>query len=224
MKTKKYKFSIYGYGGEYSFGTIEDETLYNELVELADTEGLSPWGNEVGDYEINFYDYEDIVHSFGSSYGNSNIYMSEIIDENNKTEEKEITGFSGIELKEPTIQENKRDGVFGFFGGVSFEKGSFGEFELEIQEDFNPQRLIFGNVSMDSILSGDEIIEKVFYLTKEKVSDEELENKLDEILSNSELEFLKDFEVFLDFENSDTRGKDSMVILFDKNGNTIFED
>ena len=224
MAIKKYKFSIFGYGGEYAFGTIEDKNIYDELVELADTEGLSPWGNEISDGEVNFYDYTDIIGSYGASYGNSNIYMSEIDENGNASEEEEITGFSGIELKEPTLKENRKDGVFGFLGGASFEKGNFGQFELELEEEFNSRRLIFGTISMDSTLSGDEIIEKIFYVSKDKVSDEELEDKLDEVLSEPDLEFLKQFEIELDIENTDTNGKDSMVILFDANGNTIFED
>jgi hypothetical protein len=234
MAKRVFKFEIYGYGGEYSLGTVEDENIFNELKNLAENGELGAW-NELEDEEVNFYDYEEIFHTSGANFDSVNLYATE----NGKDFDVNYSEITNFSISNPYINtETEPENVFGYFGGASIEKGGFGTFEIETDgEDFDPSRLVFGTVNMDETLNNDEIIEEVYYITdfqplrefleKNECSDFEDDEIIDLLYEVIELPKdtkqenpLKQFEIEIDFDG-DTNGKDSFGILYGKDGYSI---
>lgn len=177
---RTYKVRIWGYGGEYVMGTVKRE-VYDyfkrrrlDLAEFA-------WDSDYADkenipeemwpfYPGQWHDADDMGHCWGVNRDAGTIQVD---DENDDTiyekRLEEINGF-GVDEENPDNSEPEWAGDDEIwidmkapgtpvFIGVSSEKGTFFEGDLELKAPFNPGKLQLTYTEID----GNEIITRVTY-------------------------------------------------------------
>jgi hypothetical protein len=166
---RTYKISIYGYGGEYVMGRVDRKVFdyfRNNRINFSEW----AWGDsdvEVPDELVPFdqgcwYDCDGLVHESGADMDSSTV---EISDENNETVAKfdsnmidEEGGWRDGSGEEEYIHNNVTEDHAVFFG-VSNEKGTFFEGEIELTQPFDIKKLCI----ITSDIDGAEIISGVMY-------------------------------------------------------------
>lgn len=159
---KKYKIIVQGYGGEVTIGSVDEdlkECLNDTEQDLSDL---------VQDLENGWYEIDDQYHAYGAA----NDFKIIVEDEQGETlYEMTYDELSDYDLEVdyvcPEIDQ-EQDIVMC----VSYEKGTFFEGDLEIEEDFDITKLkveIHCEVGTDQFEVGD-MLNRIYY------NDEEIEN------------------------------------------------
>jgi hypothetical protein len=182
---RTYKVRLWGYGGEYVMGAV-DRKVYDYFREhRLDLQEFS-WDYEYAEKNNipeemrpfepgNWHDCDNIGHSWGVD---RNCGTLQVDDENGNTiyeKELESLGGGGLEEDPPEPEWGGGDEVCidsqpkgtVVFIGVSSEKGTFFESDLELTIPFNPGKL---TLSYDEI-DGNEVITGVSYNGEELVND-----------------------------------------------------
>jgi hypothetical protein len=240
MAQRTFKITIFGYGGEYSLGSVTDGESFEALQELAENSELSAWNDDVNGDEVNFYDYDDVLNLYGADYNQANL---DIAEEGRESKTISASNSFNFSLSNPDLYgvDNEDNDVAGYFGGASIEKGTFGEVVIESDSDFDASCLVFGTVNLDETFNSSEIITKAYYIKDwtpikdfvhkymddPTIADDELLYSLRESLEYAEdrgdsYNPLNEFEVEIDFDNIDTNGKSSIAVLFDQYGENLF--
>ena len=174
---RTYKITLWGYGGEYIMGTV-DRKIYDYFrarrLDLSDFAWDSDYADEHNIPEEmwpfspgSYYDCDDICHEHGVD---RNAGTVQIDDENGETiYQQSLENISGMgaDGDEPEPEWGggeeywigmKPVGTVVFFG-VSNEKGTFFEGEIELREPFDIAKLELGYDEID----GNDIVNSVKY-------------------------------------------------------------
>ena len=174
---RTYKISLWGYGGEYIMGTV-DRKIYDYFrhrrLNLSDFAWDSDYADDNNIPEEywpfppgSYYDCDDICHEHGVD---RNAGTVQIDDENGETiYQQSLENISGMgaDGDEPEPEWGggeeywigmKPVGTVVFFG-VSNEKGTFFEGEIELKQPFDISKLELGYDEID----GNDIINSVKY-------------------------------------------------------------
>jgi len=174
---RTYKVRLWGYGGEYVMGTV-DRKAYNyfknrrlDLSEFAWDSDYADANNIPEDmqpfYPGNWHECEDMGHCWGVDRSAGTIQVD---DENGDTVyEKNLDDITGMgtdgEPPEPEwmggdeIWIDSKPAGTAVFVGVSSEKGTFFEGDIELTTPFNPGKI---SLTYDEI-DGNEIITGIQY-------------------------------------------------------------
>jgi len=179
---RTYKVRLWGYGGEYVMGTV-DRKVYdyfrkNRLgvedfawdYDYAEENNIPEdmWPFEPGSW----HDCDNMGHCWGVDRSAGTIQVD---DENGNTVyEKQLESISGYDEEDPEPEWSCGDEIWidsqpkgtVVFIGVSSEKGTFFEADLELKMPFDPAKLCLNYDEID----GNEIITSVYY------DEEELNN------------------------------------------------
>ena len=180
---RTYKVRLWGYGGEYVMGTV-DRSVYDyfrqhrlNVEEFAWDSNYAEENNIPEDMQPfepgNWHDCDNMGHSWGVD---RNCGTLQVEDENgNVIYEKELESISGYDEENPEpcwscgdeiwIDSQPKGSVV--FIGVSSEKGTFFEADLELRMPFDPERLCLHYDEID----GNEIITSVSYDEEELMND-----------------------------------------------------
>ena len=174
---RTYKISMWGYGGEYVMGTVKREIYdyfrYRRLnlndfawdSDYAENNNIPEdmWPFPPGSW----YEGDDMGHTHGVD---RNAGTLQIQDENGETVyERALESITGYEDSESNPEPewsggeevwigSKPEGTVVFLG-VSNEKGTFFEGEIELKQPFDPGKLELGYDEFD----GNEIVNRVTY-------------------------------------------------------------
>ena len=177
--SKYAKVEIINTGGEYTYGVITDENEI-ELMKQRIEEGEEIYLNNSfeEDIEINHFEYDQVVHSYGPDVNESKVNVTIYEDEDCENEIEEVRYMDEIDDTEITtfIEDNPYLNEEDFpegslvFGGFYIEKRVHFPFviELEDNEDFEESNVFIGTVLMDETLSEDEIASSAYYIRKEQ--------------------------------------------------------
>ena len=167
---RTYKLRLWGYGGEYVMGTV-DRKIYDYFKQRRLSVSDYAWGNS--DYDIpeelqpfpegSWYECSDMCHTSGVD---RNCGTLQVDDENGEEhysiQLEEIDGYSDgspeMSCGEEVWIDEKEPGTVVFIG-VSNEKGTFFEADLELTTPFDSSKLTIGYDEID----GNEIINRVEY-------------------------------------------------------------
>jgi hypothetical protein len=174
---RTYKLRLWGYGGEYVMGTV-DRKIFNYFRERRLSVEEFAWDSDYAEendipedmWPFNpgcWSDCDDMGHSWGVD---RNCGTIQVDDENGETiYERELGGISGGGAEEdpPEPEWGGSDEVWIdsqpkgtiVFVGVSSEKGTFMEADIELKTPFNPGKLVLFYDEID----GNEIITHVTY-------------------------------------------------------------
>jgi len=211
------EFEINGKENECCLGTIDDKKTLKILKKAEKNDELG-YVIETKDEEINFFDFDNIIHSYGPSLENYYLINSE--------NEEQIIGGEEIPSfceSEPII--NNFETEYGYYGGLTVEKGFFGKIKLE--DNFNIKQLWVGYLSLEETFGFvDKIVQNFYYITDkekilkkakefdleyqnfEKFVNEDLENFIEYLNENEGFEnFLNEFQIEIE-DDSNTIGKD----------------
>jgi hypothetical protein len=170
---RTYKISMWGYGGEYVMGKV-DRKIYDyfksrrlSLEEFAWSEDYATENNIPEEmypfWPGSWYDCDGMAHAHGVD---KNCGTLQIMDENDEVVyEASLENISGCDDDEPTwgsgdevYIDQAEDGTPVFIG-VSNEKGTFFESNIELKEPFDITKLELGYDDID----GNEVINHVSY-------------------------------------------------------------
>jgi hypothetical protein len=172
---RTYKVRLWGYGGEYVMGTV-DRKVYDYFRERRlDVEEFA-WGYDYAEENNipedmlpfepgNWHDCDNIGHSWGVDRSCGTIQVD---DENGNTVyEKQLEDISGYDEENPEPEWSCGDEIWidsqpagtVVFIGVSSEKGTFFEADLELKMPFSADKLCLNYDEID----GNEIITSVYY-------------------------------------------------------------
>ena len=170
---RTYKISMWGYGGEYIMGTV-DRKIYNYFrarrLDLSDFAWDSDYADEHNIPEDmwpfppgSYYDCDDMCHEHGVDRDAGTL---QIDDENGETiYQRSLGDISGGEEDEPEWGGGeeywigmKPVGTVVFFG-VSNEKGTFFDGEIQLKTPFDISKLELGYDEID----GNDIVNSVKY-------------------------------------------------------------
>lgn len=178
---RTYKVYVWGYGGEYVMGTV-DRKIYdyfrNRRLDLSDFAWDSDYAEENNIPEDmwpfppgSWYECDDMGHVHGVD---RNAGTLQICDENGETVyERGLSEISGGDDNEPEwgggdeIWINSKPAGTVVFIGVSSEKGTFFEGDIELREPFDITKLELGYDEID----GNEIINTLCYDGEEICND-----------------------------------------------------
>jgi len=172
---RTYKVRLWGYGGEYVMGTV-DRKVYDyfrknrlSVEEFAWDYDYAESNNIPEDmYPFepgNWHDCDNMGHCWGVDRSCGTIQVD---DENGNTVyEKSLEEISGYDEENPEPGWSCGDEIWVdsqpkgtvVFIGVSSEKGTFFEADLELKMPFNPEKLCLNYDEID----GNEIITSVYY-------------------------------------------------------------
>ena len=181
---RTYKLRLWGYGGEYVMGTVDRE-IFDYFRERRLSVEEFAWDSDYAEendipedmWPFNpgcWSDCDDMGHSWGVD---RNCGTIQVDDENGETiYEKELGSISGNGMDDEDPEPEWGGGdefwidsqpkVSIVFIGVSSEKGTFFEADIELKTPFNPGKLVLFYDEID----GNEIITHVTY------DSEDLEN------------------------------------------------
>ena len=170
---RTYKIHLWGYGGEYVMGTV-DRKIYDYFrarrLDLSDFAWNSDYAEENNIPEDmwpfppgSWYGCDDMGHCYGVDRGAGTL---QILDENDKVVyERSLEDISGCEEDEPEwgggeeVYIGSKPAGTVVFLGVSNEKGTFFEGEIELTQPFDITQL---TLSYDEV-DGNDIINQVEY-------------------------------------------------------------
>jgi hypothetical protein len=170
---RTYRISIYGYGGEYVMGHFDRKIFdyfRNRRIDFnewcwgsVDEELLDTIPDDMRPFEPGqWYDCDGLVHENGADFNAATI---EISDENSDTvmqfDAEEIYDLGGS-LDGSEVEEYVHTNVTeqdAVFFGISSEKGTFFEGEIELTTPFDVKKLTIVSTDID----GAEIITGVMY-------------------------------------------------------------
>jgi hypothetical protein len=167
---RTYSIQMWGYGGEYAMGTV-DRKIYDYFryrrLDLSDFAWDSDYAEDNNIPEDmwpfspgSWYECDDMCHVNGVDMDSGTLQIS---DENGNTVlERELESIDGMDIERSCGDEvwvdMKPAGTVVFIG-VSHEKGTFFEGEIELTESFDPEKLC---ICYDDI-DGNEIVTSVTY-------------------------------------------------------------
>ena len=174
---RTYKISLWGYGGEYIMGTV-DRKIYDYFrhrrLDLSDFAWDSDYADEHKIPEEmwpftpgSYYDCDDICHEHGVDRNAGTVQIDDETGETIYQQSLENISGMGADGDEPEPEWGggeeywigmKPVGTVVFFG-VSNEKGTFFEGEIELREPFDITKLELGYDEID----GNDIINSVKY-------------------------------------------------------------
>jgi len=172
---KTYKVRLWGYGGEYVMGTV-DRKVYDYFRKSRLSVEEFAWDYDYAEennipedmYPFepgNWHDCDNMGHCWGVDRSCGTIQVD---DENGNTiYEKQLENISGYDEENPEPGWSCGDEIWidsqpkgtVVFIGVSSEKGTFFEADLELTMPFNPEKLCLNYDEID----GNEIITSVTY-------------------------------------------------------------
>ena len=174
---RTYKVRLWGYGGEYVMGTVDRE-IYDYFRKHRLSVEEFAWDSEYAEQNNipeemwpftpgSWHDCDNMGHSWGVDRNAGTIQVD---DENGNTiYEKSTENISGMGMddEDPEPEWGGGDEIWidsqppgtVVFIGVSSEKGTFFEADIELKTPFNPGKLV---LSYDEI-DGNEIITSVIY-------------------------------------------------------------
>ena len=174
---RTYKLRLWGYGGEYIMGTVDRE-IFDYFRERRLSVEEFAWDSDYADekeipedkWPFNpgcWHDCDDMAHAWGVD---RNCGTIQVDDENGETiYEKELENISGngMDDEDPEPEWGGGDEVWIdakppgtiVFIGVSSEKGTFFEADIELKTPFNPGKLVLFYDEVD----GNEVITSVTY-------------------------------------------------------------
>lgn len=174
---KIYKIQTSGYGGEFCIGKIEDEKTWVALVGLQEASELSIWNTKDADGEdledeINFFDHDSELHISGSNYESTYFEIEEVDEDEESIDSIEVDDEwrpeNFIKFRPSLVDKDvSNEEFYGYYGGFTTDKGGFETFQITIKEDLNLDKIYALTVDMDDVLSGDEIITDLLYMTYE---------------------------------------------------------
>jgi len=188
-----YKLEIINAGGEYSYGFVTDEDEKDFLKNQIDS-GEICLDNYSDDMNVNFYEYDDLLHVYGPNGPESKVSLTVYSDEycENEIEEKVYNEdadstsmkFFTSSNPYPGDYKNDTDSDALIFGGYYVEKRIHYPAVIKIDEDevFEMENVYVGTINMDETLSSDEIVDQVLYIRPEiaeKVLEMYLGNEFD---------------------------------------------
>jgi hypothetical protein len=183
---RTYKVRLWGYGGEYVMGTV-DRKIYDYFREHRLSVEEFAWDYEYAEQNNipeemwpfnpgSWHDCDNMGHSWGVDRGAGTIQVD---DENGNTvyekSTDDISGMGTYDEENPEPEWGGGDEIWidsqpkgtVVFIGVSSEKGTFFEADLELKTPFNPGKFV---LSYDEI-DGNEIITSVSYDGEDLMND-----------------------------------------------------
>jgi hypothetical protein len=165
---RTYKIELWGYGGEHVMGTVERE-VYDYFRQHRISVPDFAWGDEVSEtvpedmrpFEPGcWYDCDNIGHVNGVDVSAGTM---QITDENGKVVyQRELSDLDGCDVQLSTCEEvwidSQEPGTVVYYGYTS-DKGSFFEADIELNEPFDPEKLLINISEFD----GNEIVVGVEY-------------------------------------------------------------
>lgn len=165
---RTYKIELWGYGGEYVMGTV-DQKIYNYFRKHRLSVPDYAWGGDefesvpedMRPFEPGcYYDCDNMGHVNGVDVSAGTM---QITDENgNVVYERELSSLDGCDVQLSTCEEvwidSEKPGTVVYFGYTS-DKGSFFEADIELREPFDPEKLLLNISDFD----GNEIVVGVEY-------------------------------------------------------------
>lgn len=214
VKAKKttercFRIEISGSGGEYAAGVVNDPKiieLIEEYASLNDEEILS-------ENEIEWFEYDNIVHCHGAEYNNFAITVNEINPESNEVicpvfdsttddSDNDLLNIRYFQEDEPNHFDWEEMPDFEstniVFGGYSLEKGLLNQFIVKTNgDDFDINKLLLGTISMEELFDyGVEIVNSAYYVNDKDITDifKETygEKKFDERIGDDLSDYLTD--------------------------------
>lgn len=233
-----YKISLTAMGGEYCYGFISNDDEINKINEAIENDEEINLSNDYDDIEVNFYDYDQIVHIYGpaiTDYLKINISTYENDEEIDFLTDCDNNSINYISLGNPMfdkenyeLEENNL-----LFGGFYLEKNIELSVELELDdnETFELNNVFVGSINLDETLCNDEVISKVFYLN-DKVQDEILElynTNVDRINEYGKISCVKDaisdlLYYLKDYDSEEHQNALKLQSILDKNELYILDD
>ena len=142
----KYSIELTGYGGEFTFGTIVDEKIFDALENKMYKNDLSAF-----DDKFSFYDFNNILCENGPYINYADI---EVILEDQQ-EKKSVKVAKNYKLKyviydRPIMSNKKYPEAIGYYGGASIERGVFGSYSLETNKKIKLKNLFAYCTSLKS--------------------------------------------------------------------------
>lgn len=175
-----YLLDIMNTGGEFTYGFItnaKEKKLVKEKIK-DDTLELENYAED-GSFEVNFFEYDQILHLFGPAIDDAKFSLTSYKDENLENEIKEhyylvnnkkakINTFS---LSNPSLYDyEQKNGSLPkgslIFGGFYVEKRIHFPIVIKLEdgEKYNSKFVYVGSVNLDETVSNDEIVSKAFYI------------------------------------------------------------
>ena len=174
---RTYKISLWGYGGEYLMGTV-DRKIYDYFrqrrLDLSDYAWDSDYADEHNVpedmqpfYPGQWHDCDDMGHCWGVDRSAGTL---QVTDENgNVVYEKSLDDISGFGVDEENPEASEPEWTCGdeiwidmkdpgtvVFVGISSEKGTFFEGDIELKMPFNPGKitLTYDEIDGNEIITG----------------------------------------------------------------------
>jgi len=249
MQKIKIEFSEFN-GGEFTMGVVTDENKIDILREKAEEGDFSL--SDLEEEGVAFYENDSFFHYYSGdvSDGNMIIYKNdeEILDLN--VDEIPYTTYSNPWVNFEELQQ-KIDGDFLVFGAAVYEKALSAKvsFELEDDEEFDINKLLFLTINLDETFGDWQIIDKIVYFKDkdlkviwDKVYEEyEKENqyyepseyetdkgKIEIIMNYYDdgkkdiKKMVEDLGVSIDFEEGRSIGSEA-ILIYDKYGEALFQ-
>ena len=156
---------ITGSGGEYALGSIISKSDYERFLSLQKSGELSLYHYDEGK-DIEFYQYDDVLNQYGIDV--SCIKIEITTDDLSSILFESCEPINNIITQDNPYIENKIDGVYGYFGGVAYEKRMTHYFnfpdDFVYDDTFNMDQLYFLTVNMDETIDNSQIITEVLYI------------------------------------------------------------
>lgn len=166
---KKYKVSIYGYGAEVTVGSVNEEQ--KDILNNPDKEMWEIAANDLEDWG-GWYEVDDQYHKWGACSSFTILIEDENGDKLYEVDSDNLSEFDTDDFELVDYECVDIDESQDILMCVSYEKGSFFEGDIYIEEDFDITKFrirIDGEIGIDEYYFGD-IVAGVYY------DDEEIEN------------------------------------------------
>lgn len=191
---KHYKLVTIGTGGEFAMGVVTDTIEKELLLALAESGELSPFNaSDDGQVSAEFYNYGQILQTYGSDVNSVSVTVVEIDDDNEEVDDEiEVSDIHSFTHSNPWIGSNlaeKYDESDLIFGAFTIEKNIYNEYFFEAEE-FDEKNLFISVVNMDETFGDFEIVHEIYYIPDDKLL--ELWELYDSEIPNTDVEEIAD--------------------------------
>ena len=206
-----FEVEIYGNGGEYTLGVINEEEKKEYFIQVAEEEELTFNGDDDADvdFETACYENDSYLHIYGLNmedvskmkiYETKDKEAKEYLNDNGSILELSAEDINYRVMNNPYVEKNDDNENDLLLLGIQGEKDMYVSYMVETEKDFNIGNLILGTTLLDeSFQYSDDILDEVFYFEKDKFlswlrNKEKSTEKIDQIIFKSYLDYKKELE------------------------------
>ena len=179
--SKYIKIEIINTGGEFTYGFITNKNeieLMKNKINLK--EDIYP-SNDFNNKSINYFEYTQLISSFGPALDNAKLNIIVYKDENCNNIVEELIDLKNIDdyninffmeknpfVSKKTLKEYNKETLQ--FGSYIIEKNIYFPMVIKLDDDeqLDLSNLFVGYIDMDEILSDDQIISSGYYIRKKE--------------------------------------------------------